>query len=558
MRLVYPAFIWVLAAASAGAQLPLKFTGPPTSAEITAVDLMTRLYIFADDSMMGRAVGTVYNDKGTRYIEREVRALGLVPAGDEGYFQNLPLFTWSTDSASVMQVDGHPMVLGADYLPAAKDERKVLLDGAPVVAGGIAMDSSTWLSADEMAGRIVMMQVPATTSSFPPLNRAFRARSARATALLIVSLDNISPRTRLGILRTQAYVRDDTIPAGTPIVFITKGLASMLFGPLNAVRPRAAGRPMSGTIVLHKRHDPSRNVVAVLPGSDPLLKGQYVALGAHNDHIGFNTEPADHDSLRVANLVLRPQGEDTPPAAIVTQVQRARIRAMLDSVRLLRPARRDSIFNGADDDGSGTVSLLELAEKFAKSPVKPKRSLLFVWHSGEEEGMWGSEFFTDHPTVPRDSIVAQINVDMIGRGAAADVTGEARDGTLLHGGPGYLQIIGSRRLSTELGDLLESVNTSGAFGLTFDYAMDANGHSQNIYCRSDHYEYARFGIPIAFLTTGGHADYHQVTDEAQYIDYARMAQVAGFIHAAATTIANLDHRIVVDKPKPDPRGRCVQ
>jgi hypothetical protein len=109
-----------------------------------------------------------------------------------------------------------------------------------------------------------------------------------------------------------------------------------------------------------------------------------------------------------------------------------------------------------------------------------------------------------------------------------------------------------------MGDLVESVNTSGKHGFTFDYSMDANGHPMNIYCRSDHYEYARYGIPITFFTTGGHSDYHQVTDEPQYIDYPRMAHVSQLIDDIAEHIANLDHRLVVDKEKPDPRGRCVQ
>jgi Zn-dependent M28 family amino/carboxypeptidase len=121
---------------------------------------------------------------------------------------------------------------------------------------------------------------------------------------------------------------------------------------------------------------------------------------------------------------------------------------------------------------------------------KPKRSILFVWHTGEEEGLWGANWFTAHPTVPLDSIVGQLNVDMVGRGGASDVTGEDLDKKLLMGGEGYVQLIGSRRLSTEMGDLVEKVNTEKKLGLRFDYAMDANGHQQNIYCRSDHYEYA--------------------------------------------------------------------
>ena len=205
-----------------------------------------------------------------------------------------------------------------------------------------------------------------------------------------------------------------------------------------------------------------------------------------------------------------------------------------------------------------SVSVLEIAEAFAKGREKPKRSVIFVWHTGEEAGLLGAQYFTDHPTVPRDSIVAQLNMDMVGRGRATDVTGEKKEGGLLMGGPGYLQLVGSRRLSTELGDLLETVNTEYKLGFMFDYGMDANGHPQNIYCRSDHYEYARYGIPIVFMTTGGHADYHQVTDEPQYIDYGHMAEIGTLVYRSAMRVANLDHRIVVDKPKPDPKGRCVQ
>jgi Zn-dependent M28 family amino/carboxypeptidase len=175
--------------------------------------------------------------------------------------------------------------------------------------------------------------------------------------------------------------------------------------------------------------------------------------------------------------------------------------------------------------------------------------LLFVWHTGEESGLQGSRWFTDHPTVPRDSIVSQINVDMIARGGPQDEP---------KGGPGYLQVIGSRRLSTELGDLLETVNREGRHGMVFDYTYDADGHPDNFYCRSDHYSYARYGIPIAFLSTGGHRDYHQVTDEPEYLDYVQFARVTRFLADLADRLANLDHRIVVDKPKPDPEAPCHQ
>jgi Zn-dependent M28 family amino/carboxypeptidase len=286
----------------------------------------------------------------------------------------------------------------------------------------------------------------------------------------------------------------------------------------------------------------------VLPGSDPALRGQYVAIGAHNDHIPPALGPVDHDSLRAYNGVMRPHGADDSPAA-PTAAQLAAIRKSLDSLRRLRPPRPDSIFNGADDDGSGSVSVLEIAEAMARAKDRPKRSTLFVWHTAEEVGLLGSDWFTRHPTVPRDSIVAQLNVDMVGGGNATDLD---------LGGPGYLRLIGSRRLSTELGDLLERVNTGDHHGFTFDYRWDANGHPDNLYCRSDHYMYARFGIPIAFFTTGNGRDYHQLTDEVQYIDFPKMARVAAFIADAARQLGDLAHRPVVDGAKGDPEGTCRQ
>jgi hypothetical protein len=304
---------------------------------------------------------------------------------------------------------------------------------------------------------------------------------------------------------------------------------------------------------------PARNVVAILRGSDPTLRGEYVAIGGHSDHIGFNHEPVDHDSLRIFNHIVRPGGVENAGAR-ATPEQQAEVNKELAAWRTAHPGetRLDSIYNGADDDGSGSVSVLEIAQRMAARRPAPKRSILFVWHVGEEKGLLGSMYFTDFPTVPRDSIVAQLNMDMIGRGDAWDETGVDKEGNPLFGGPNYLQLVGSRRLSTELGDLVEQVNKDDKHGFAFDYSMDANGHPDNIYCRSDHYEYARYGIPIVFFTTGLHSDYHQVTDEPEYIDYDHMARVASLVEDVALHVANLDHRVVVDHPKPNPHGACQQ
>jgi Zn-dependent M28 family amino/carboxypeptidase len=225
------------------------------------------------------------------------------------------------------------------------------------------------------------------------------------------------------------------------------------------------------------------------------------------------------------------------------------IRQLRASFQTIRRARLDSVFNGADDDGSGSIAMLEIAEAFANAEVRPRRSIIFIWHTAEEKGLYGASWFSDNPTVPRDSIVANLNLDMVGRGGEDEIEG---------GGPGYMQLIGSRRLSTELGDLVEEVNTTGGHGFVFDYQYDADGHPENYYCRSDHWMYARYGIPIVFFSTGSHQDYHQLTDESQYIDYEKLRDVSRLVYGIAEAIANLDHRIVVDKPKPDPNAPCRQ
>ena len=305
---------------------------------------------------------------------------------------------------------------------------------------------------------------------------------------------------------------------------------------------------------------PARNVVAILRGTDPTLKNEYVAVGGHNDHIGMG-QPVAHDSMYVVNHLFRPQGADDAPVGKLTDAQAAQVNAALAEIRRGthgESARPDSIYNGADDDGTGSMAVLEIAERLVTQRQHPKRSVLFVWHVGEEEGLFGSQWFTDHPTVPRESIVAQLNIDMIGRGDASDVTGQTLTGDKIHGNPDYVQVIGSRRVATQLGDMVEAVNKSGKHGLVFDYSLDANGHPSNIYCRSDHYEYARYGIPIAFFTTGGHADYHQVTDEPEYIDYPHYARVTRFIADLAMHVADAPARPTVDHPLPDPHGRCQQ
>jgi hypothetical protein len=545
---------------AAVAPLPLKLPPRPTTADITTADLMTRLYQFADDSMMGRRVGTDGHEKSTAYIEREVRRLGLVPAGDSGtYFQNLPVFARTLAAGQTLASGDKTFTPWVDFLPRDNGSTARAIENAPVVYGGVFGDTAAMIARDAAAGKFLILTVPPAADGRPAwqANRGLLTQYYQgAVAIAIASLDAMDPDARAVLSEPAAELKEEgdqnRIPPVPAFLYTTRNMAEALLGaPLSGLKrgySPSPARTVSGSMRFDETRAPARNVAAILPGSDPTLRNEYVAVGAHNDHVGFDFNPVDHDSLRAFNAVVRPGGADDPERP-ATNAENVRIRAILDSLRRLHPARLDSIYNGADDDGSGSVAVLEIAEALANAPAKPKRSILFVWHAGEEMGLWGSQYFTDHPTVPRDSIVAQLNIDMIGRGGASDVKG---------GGPGYVQLIGSRRLSTELGSLVESVAAAEPTRFRFDYQYDANGHPQQYYCRSDHYEYARYGIPITFFSTGGHRDYHQVTDEPQYIDYDQLSRVTGLVRDVAVKLANLDHRVVVDKKKPDPKGQCVQ
>jgi hypothetical protein len=415
------------------------------------------------------------------------------------------------------------------------------------VYGGVFGDTAAMISPSQASGKVVVFTVPRGWQA----NRGLMTqRYLGASALVVATLDSMPPDVQRSLSEPVVALSDSSERIAVPSFFYaTRAMAEVMLGaPLQSLQRGAVGKPVTATFRYVESQAPgARNVIAILPGSDPKLRGEYVAIGSHSDHIGFGT-PVDHDSLYAFYHIVRPKGADDggKPA---TAEDLPKVRAMLDSLRRVHTARQDSIYNGADDDGSGSMGLLEVAEAYASAKDKPKRSLLFIWHVGEELGLYGSGYFTDSPTVPRDSIVAEINIDMIGRGSAADTPG---------GGPGYLQIIGSRRLSTELGDIVEAEGKKFAPAFRFDYQYDANGHPQQFYCRSDHYMYARYGIPIVFMSTGGHPEYHQVTDEPQYIDYDQLARVSQLVYNTANRVANLDHRLVVDKPKPDPKGQCVQ
>ncbi|MFV8226592.1 M28 family metallopeptidase [Christiangramia aquimixticola] len=198
-----------------------------------------------------------------------------------------------------------------------------------------------------------------------------------------------------------------------------------------------------------------------------------------------------------------------------------------------------NIYNGADDDGSGTVSILEIAEAFVKASkdgFTPKRSILFLNVTGEEKGLVGSKFYTDEPIFPLANTVANLNIDMIGRIDPAH-----------EGNNNYVYLIGSDKLSTELHELSETVNNK-FMNLELDYKYNDENDPNRFYFRSDHYNFAKNNIPIIFYFNGTHADYHKPTDTPDKIEYDLLAKRAQLVFLTAWEIANRENRVVVDKP----------
>ena len=540
--------------------LPLTYRAQPTVAAITRGDLMSRLYTLADDSMMGRQAGHRGNVMATDYIAAEFRRMGLEPAGENGtYFQAIPLVVKGIAPGASLSVDGQAFALWDEVSPLPPLPGtfpfgpEARLQGTPVVFGGRI--GGELISDAQAAGKFVILLPPLDSAGRPngrwwPLYPAGRFPGAAAVAVAATEISNPVIRT-YGQSESTALADPDEAPPGGPGgLSITSAAAERLMGaPLAGMAAGTAGRTVTGGFRFGQRpaDAPARNVVAVLRGSDPAVNGQYVGISAHNDHEGFADAAVDHDSAIAYNTVIRPQGANDRPRQ-PTAEEAARIRALYDSLRA-DGTRRDSIYNGADDDGSGTVALLEIAEAFAAGSQRPRRSILFLSHTAEEAGLLGSEWYSDHPTVPRDSIVAVLNMDMVGHGRAEEVRG---------GGPYSIQMIGSRRLSTQLGDLIDALNGRRTPPMQIDYSWDAAGHPANRYCRSDHFMYARHGIPITYFSLGYHPHYHMVTDEPQYIDYDHTQRVASFIHDIAAEVANRPARLVVDGPRQDPNAPCRQ
>jgi peptidase M28-like protein len=578
---------------------PRTWAPRPTVPEITANDLRTRLYQISDDSMMGRRVGELGDYKATAYIASEFKRLGLKPAGDNGtYFQEIAYGPATFDeSSSRLAAGGAPLALKRDWVPIVPSAGNALgakadLNNVSIVYAGrwrdtvpldpalfkgkIAVFTSTAAGAGLIAagrGAARVMRCDSVPDKFGAdaaarveaavradsvaragqgggrggggggrggagggAARDTRAQTAGAVGVLIITTDSIPAAAVTGAFSGRGAMQ---AAVATPAAgslgagVITAAAAERLFGkPADQLAVGATGQPVSASwnYEWHISKTPARNVIAVMPGSNPALAAEYVLISAHNDHNGVNATAVDHDSLRAFNIVTRPQGANDPLCR-PTEAQQHTIDSLIARARSIRPPRRDSIMNGADDDGSGTAVLLEIAEKFAHE--KPARSIIFVSHTSEESGLNGSKWFTDHPTIPLASVAAALNMDMVGKGRVDQVK---------FGGPTSVQTLGSRRLSRVFGDIIDSVNATRVETMAIDKTWDVSANPMNRFCRSDQVNYVLHDVPVTYFSLGYAEDYHQVTDEPQYIDYDHAARLGRFVHDIAWAIAQRKDR----------------
>lgn len=485
--MTFSVFGFALLLASLGT--PRQMLAQQRSVEsITEADVRRRVSVIADDSMGGRATPSRGLELTAQYISSEFSRFGLTPAGDSGSFiQRYPLTRSNIDankSSLTLTAAGVTVVAKGTrdlvYLSGMRSDK--LREGRVLLLGAL---TQTAARSAPVEGRIVLLVAP--TRAGTPLNQLVAILAARWPAAIIAvpGVDTtVLARQIAGQQRERVSAGLAPPPAPLAVSVHERALGSVLEAAgIDLATLRAADAPVVRdvpmTAALRVREVTGAplsapNVAAILEGSDPQLRHEYIVFSAHMDHVGTSS----------AGLP-------------------------------------DSIFNGADDDASGTAGLLELAEAYSLPGGRPKRSLIFLAVSGEERGLWGSGFFAENPPVPVSQIVANLNMDMIGR--------NWRD---------TIVVIGKEH--SDLGATLARVNDAHPeLGMT---AVDDLWPQENFYFRSDHYNFAKRGVPILFFFNGVHADYHKTSDSPDKIDAEKEARLLRLIYLLGVEIGNASAR----------------
>lgn len=491
---------------------------------ITATDLREYLDVLASDAYEGRETGTQGQKMAARYIREHFASFGIPPVPDakgkgliNGYEQPFPLEVTKPGGLSLL-VDGTPIGFMQDFFYLSEKLQQDYATDTVIFAGfgnrsgdrdpyaGVDARNTTALVLEDGESAVKRADRP-SPDLFQQLTRKAAAAEAAGVRVLLVASTNArammeqyahyitTPRMKLVDEKSKAAANN----RAPQVIIIDKATAERILkrGRSNWKKAlkgagkaaRAIACPFVVRYVSGRQELQGENVLGYVEGSDK--KDELVVITAHYDHIGKDEE--------------------------------------------------HGVYNGADDDGSGTVAVLEMAQAFAQAKAEghgPRRSVLFMPVSGEEKGLLGSEWYSDHPVFPLAHTVADLNIDMIGR----------VDSTHINSVP-YVYIIGSDRLSTELHRINEEANATYT-KLVLDNTFNSEEDPNRFYYRSDHYNFAKHGIPVIFYFNGVHEDYHQPGDEVGKIRFDLLEQRARLVFHTAWELANREQRIVADKPMP--------
>ncbi len=439
------------------------------------------LEVIASDEFAGRQTGSEGHRKAAAFVAERFKEFGLQPIGDQGtYFQAVPLFRLRRGGAGpLVQIDD--IVIEGEALQQMLTSGDVEAEAVAIVAG----DRSELKDPEILRGKVVFLNAHRSALK-APLYR--QIREARPAALVLLK-GTVSPMEPVypGRLAQIWNAKTPTVVAEEDVYLkMLKALRirSSYGGkaPKSSFRMEESQQRVRVRATAEEEKIEAPNVIGMLEGSDEQLKSEYVICGSHLDHIGVG--------------------------------------------------RDGQINNGADDDGSGSTSLLAVARAFTKNPIRPKRSLIFIAVCGEEDGLLGSEYYVENPIVPLEDTICELQMDMVGRN-------EEKNGEKAEENVRTTHLVGTRKLSRDLHDLIQDVNRH----IKFEFEYDEEG----VWNRSDHYNFAKKGIPIAFVFSGFHADYHQPTDTVEKINFEKLANTAKLIYLTAFTAADRTKRIVVDK-----------
>lgn len=527
IRVPLTLFTLAVAAGACAAPVPSVVVAPGAVRAITVDELRRDLVAFSHDSMQGREAGTPGEARAARFLVNRLMELGLEPAGDSMYYQRVPMYRTTLASTTRFGVtQGQitlPLALGADLAPllalgpgAPLPKRRA--EGEIFFAGyGMTDNGRDDFKGIDGPGRVIVMLHGAPKSVTDSATRerlegneelggrivrALPFQPAAIVLLLTGDRADFYNQALPSLLRGVSLTPEtSTSDSQRPLPMVVLGVAKSGLPLLPANWPASdepqamPGKRFTASVDARTERFTGYNVAAIVRGTDPRLNKTYVTFGSHFDHVG--TQPSG--------------GADT-------------------------------IANGADDDGSGSVAMLAIAKSM--STARPRRSTLFVWHTAEEKGLLGSEYFASHSTVPIDSMVAMINLDMIGRRGGATSKFDSRVDPA--SGENRLFLLGPasapNNLSVTLGAVFDTVNSRQVRPFIIDRAFDNPNHPERYYERSDHINYAKKGVPIIFFSTGFHEDYHKVSDEASKIDYEKMSRIGGLLLELASTLGNREAR----------------